>query len=467
MIYLILLIAFILRFVSLNQSLWLDEAINVVAAKSNSLANMVTQYSIGDFHPPGYFFLIWIWTHLFGFSEIAVRIPSVIFGVLTVFLVYLLGKKLLSTRVGLIAAALAAVNPLLIYYSQEARPYAFAAFAVSLNLLFFLGLIRGERKSLIWYFLGSVLVLSSDYLAYLIIPAQLSIILLGHRESIKKWAASFLPSLVVWLLWLPFFLKQLGEGIKTSANIPGWKGVVGSTGIKPLILTYVKFIIGRISYPDKLIYFGLFTPVGLLFAYFLYKGTLSLDYQKRNIVLGLLGIPLMLGLLISAFVPAFDYFRLLFVLPLFILLVAVGINSNKFLPRVFLSGTIIVELICSLIYLSNPVFQREDWRGVTAFLKVKDQTVLLENSGNLAPLQYYDGDQVNIIPALKKFPANTKQDLEDLSFGNKKEVYLLDYLVDISDPQRLVARRLNELGFKKDYTYNFNGVGFIYHYTKL
>ncbi|MBU1031365.1 glycosyltransferase family 39 protein, partial [Patescibacteria group bacterium] len=188
MIWIILTTGLCLRLISLNQSLWLDEAINVMAAKSFSLFGMVTQYAVADFHPPGWFAILWIWGKLFGYSEIAVRLPSVIFGVLTIYITYLIGKKLISGKLGLLAALLLSINPLHIYYSQEARMYSLAAFAVAVNVYLLVKLIKGERVNLIFLISGNLLVLLSDYIAYFIFPAQfIFLILAKKREILKKW----------------------------------------------------------------------------------------------------------------------------------------------------------------------------------------------------------------------------------------------------------------------------------------
>src|SRR5437867_234423 len=110
MIWFILTSGFFLRIISLNQSLWLDEAINVLAAQNFSLLRMITEYAKADFHPPGFFIIIWVWTKLFGIEEVSVRIPSVIFGVLTIYIVYLLGQKLHSKTLGLLSALALAIN---------------------------------------------------------------------------------------------------------------------------------------------------------------------------------------------------------------------------------------------------------------------------------------------------------------------------------------------------------------------
>src|SRR3989344_3043650 len=127
MIWAILIGGLLLRSFSLNQSLWLDEAINVLATQNFSLIGMITEYAKGDFHPPLFFIIIWVWNKLFGTGEIFIRLPSVIFGVLTIFFTFQIGKKIHSKALGLLSSFLLAINPLHIYYSQEARMYSLAA----------------------------------------------------------------------------------------------------------------------------------------------------------------------------------------------------------------------------------------------------------------------------------------------------------------------------------------------------
>jgi len=90
MIFPILLLALILRLINLNQSLWLDEAVQAITAKGSFA--YIFQEIIGDFHPPLYHFLMHYWVSIFGSSEIAIRMPSVLFGVGTVWLVYKIAK---------------------------------------------------------------------------------------------------------------------------------------------------------------------------------------------------------------------------------------------------------------------------------------------------------------------------------------------------------------------------------------
>lgn len=472
MIWLVLLIGFILRLISLNQSLWLDEAINVLGAKNNSFLGMVTNYARFDFHPPGYFAILWLWSKTFGFSEVSVRMPSVIFGVATIFFVYLIGWKLHSRVLGLIAALLVSVNPLNIYYSQEARMYIFAATAVSLNFLLFVKLLKNEGPNKIFLFLSNLLVLLSDYLTYLIFPAQFTVLLsLKKLQVFKTWFISLIFAILAFSWWVPIFLAQVNIGLITSQNIPGWKMVVGDFGIKSLFLTYVKFIIGRISYPDNMIYVLFFLPVGLLFLFLIWQAIVSSNKLHRTILLSWIGLPIISAWLISILVPIYSYFRMIFTLPPFVLLISVGIlkfqSRVKYLLLIFV---VAAELVFSFFYLFNPTFHREDWRSLVNFLKANqvNSKILFESNGSFAPFDYYADGMVNGIGALRNFPAKSQSDLIDLEsrLEGVMNLYLVDYLVEISDPQRLISKKLTELGYKKLDIKNFNGLGFVYQYTK-
>lgn len=472
MILVILIWAFLLRLISLNQSLWLDEGISTLAAQQNTLWDYLTMYALADFHPPGYFFIIWIWTHLFGFSETSVRLPSVIFGVLTVYLVYLIGKKINSEKLGLIAALILSANPLHIYYSQEARMYSLAALVVAFSSYAFLKLLKGEKNSQLLYFLSLVLVVSSDYVAYLIIPVQvLAMLLRRDRKVFLNYLWPSIGAFLVWLLWLPYFLKQLGVGTGAAIAVSGWKEVVGSASAKELMLTYVKFIIGRISYPDFKIYLALFTPAGLIFLYLLVRGSLVVYQKKIWYLLLWLFLPITLAFIISLKVPIYSYFRLLFILPAFLLIIGLGILSLKNpYQKTAVVLVMSIEIICSSIYLFNPQFQREDWKGLVMFFKKKDQqsNILFESNGLFSPFEYYAKDSLNAKGGLTNFPVRSQEDIIDLNslkYPNGR-IYLVEYLVDITDHQRLLQQKIETSGYKEVKKYDFHGVGFVHEYIK-
>ena len=138
--------AFLIRLISLNQSLWLDEAITAKVVHQFSLFQISSLFSPADFHPPLYYIVIKMWTTVFGYSEIALRMPSVIFSLLTGHAVFLISTRLKNQKFGLWAAALYLFNPLVMYYSQEARMYSMVAFLLTFALYFWLEIMHHTEE---------------------------------------------------------------------------------------------------------------------------------------------------------------------------------------------------------------------------------------------------------------------------------------------------------------------------------
>src|ERR1035437_4794158 len=96
-----------------------------------------------------YYLVLRLWVHL-GDSEVAVRSLSVLFGVATIPIVYLLGFRLFNRRVGLIAATLVTVHAFHIHWSQEARGYAMLVFLISLSTLLLVSALKAPRARGLW-----------------------------------------------------------------------------------------------------------------------------------------------------------------------------------------------------------------------------------------------------------------------------------------------------------------------------
>lgn len=434
-------------------------------------ASFVTKYPIGDYHPPGYFALLWIWTHLFGFSEIAVRLPSVFLGVGTVIFTYLLGKELFAKKTALIASLLLAVAPLHVYYSQEARMYSLSAFSAAASSYFLWQMVKGKKWSMLGYIVASVLVLYSDYVTYLIFPAHFIYLLISHERVWKRWLASLFFSFLAFLPWLGVFPQQIIEGREASLNLPGWEKVAGGADLKNVALVFIKTIVGRISFDNKWIY-GMISAAGII----VYGWLIFLSIKKMNPAVKFLllwfSTPLVLAVLISNFLPMLSYFRMLYILPALYLLLAYGLTLLPKQTAKFLTIVLVVANIFFLgIYYTNSKFQREDWRGATKFLdKVAGDSsiVLFEDNHVKFPYLYYTEGKSLGFRGLKHVQAKSDRDVEDVEklLNDRKRIYLFEYLVEITDPQRLLEKRIRGIGFSQKDVYNFQGVGLIRLYEK-
>ena len=477
MIWLILLVTFVLRMINLNQSLWLDEAINVNVAKALSYKSLIFNYSLGDFHPPLYHIILKSWILFFGSSEISVRIPSVILGVATVFVTYLIGKKLFENKTALVAATLMATSPLSIYYSQEARMYMLAAFFTSLSVYFFISILK---KDDLWLWIGFIiftaLMLYADYLPYLLIPIYFLYLLINRRKFVKSTMKSFVPALILILIlitpWLIILPKQISVGLSTATASPAWAQVVGAPSIQNLLITFVKFTIGRISYDNNLVYTLLFAPAAI-FVIFLFLLSLFRMSPLRFFLWFWFFGPVFLSFAIAYFVPVFAYFRFIFVLGAYYLIWAMAINTINwtFLTRSLLFLALAVNLTSATFYFLIPRFQRENWREATSYViqnSTQKTISLFESDYPPGPFDYYSRGQVKAEGALDGYNAVQSKVREKLTVitRDKQKVFLFQYLSGITDPAGLVFQELTRLGFKNTRTRDFSGVGFVYEFER-
>ncbi|MDQ6836471.1 MAG: glycosyltransferase family 39 protein [Actinomycetota bacterium] len=206
---LLTVLAAVIRLVGLaHQSYWYDEA-DTVSILHTSAGGLLARVPTWETTPPLYFMLAWLWAHLLGDGEAGLRSLSALAGILTVPIGFAAGARLVSRRVGLITAGLIACNPLLVWYSQEARSYSLLVLLSSAALLAFVHLrVRPTpRWTVIWAVTAS-LALATHYYAALTIVPQAIYLLARYRHTRRVRIA--VGGLTVWgLLFLVLAMRQL------------------------------------------------------------------------------------------------------------------------------------------------------------------------------------------------------------------------------------------------------------------
>jgi hypothetical protein len=199
------------RFASLGvQSYHHDEVITAARVIPGNFADMLRQVKVSESNPPLYYVLAWGWAKAFGTDEIGLRSLSAVFGAAVVPVAYLIGRELASRRTGLIAAAIAAVNPMLIWYSQEARSYAALVFFGALALLFFVRALHSRRgRDLAFWALASALALCSHYFAVFAVAIEAAWLLVALRSQWRLVLPAIGAVLAVGLALLPLISAQV------------------------------------------------------------------------------------------------------------------------------------------------------------------------------------------------------------------------------------------------------------------
>jgi len=259
---LILFIAATLRLWGLGEeNLWLDEALSWGQA---TMPYSGTMDSVAkDVHPPLYFNVLYATVNTLGDSEAALRLPSAVFGILAVWMVYLVSVRLGFGRYALIAGLLAAVSLFQIRYAQEVRMYSLTAFMSGFSMYTFLGLyLKGSgTKERAWYVLATALLMYSHVYGLFVVIAQ-NVYAMGVLgwQYLRPERGDSPVSLKLWVvlqgilaaIFLPWFGVLLGQVERVQGGF--W---ITKPGLQDLLKTFDLYSGGIAALSVSLLILGL------------------------------------------------------------------------------------------------------------------------------------------------------------------------------------------------------------------
>lgn len=182
---------------------------------------------------PAYLYILWLSTKIFGTSEMALRIPSVLAMLGAVWLLYLAARELFSRELALITAILFCLHPIVIFESIDIRTYVFAVLATTAATYV---LLRLRRSDSIWpaalFGLLAAVIVSFHYLFALILPAFVACFFLiktGNRKIMwRQFGVAAIVLLVACLPVIPGLLSLFHRrGILVYTPAPGLGTLIG------------------------------------------------------------------------------------------------------------------------------------------------------------------------------------------------------------------------------------------------
>ncbi|MGD0455285.1 MAG: glycosyltransferase family 39 protein [Solirubrobacteraceae bacterium] len=217
----LILLAAALRLSTLDlQSFWYDEAFTPVHVLHASLWATLRSVSHTENTPPLWYVLAWADSRVLGTGEVALRLPSALAGIATVPAAWAIGRELAGRRAALVCAALVAVNPLFVWYSQEARAYALFVLTGALAMLCFLRAQREptSRRMVAFAVTGSLALLTHYFAVFLLIGM---VLWLAYDRRTRRAALPAIAALaVVGAALLPLISAQGGHGTQWIGHWP-------------------------------------------------------------------------------------------------------------------------------------------------------------------------------------------------------------------------------------------------------
>ena len=229
---LILLIASCLRFYKIDfQSFWLDELHTVIEADTSlSWGELFGYLRCCDQHPPLFLAIEKFLFLIFGNTELVARSFSAIAGIAGVWAIYLLGRELHSSKLGLIAATLCCFNYFHINYSQEARPYALVFLFACLSFYQLARLIKNPSwKNSLFYSLWATLMIYTHYFGLFTLVSQVAVLLFFAFYQGKNLKLYLKHSIISGLLIFIFYIPWISYLVSMTAIKKFWIAPVSQT----------------------------------------------------------------------------------------------------------------------------------------------------------------------------------------------------------------------------------------------
>lgn len=390
------LVALALRLFRLGgESLWFDEAYSIWVAQGPMWDPATLLEWKVPF--PTYYALLHGWIKLFGAGPVALRLLSVVAGVLSVALLWRLVARHFGGRAAFWAAGLLALSPLHLWYSQEGRQYALALLFTILTADALLAAMRpgARRASFAAFALWGALALYTHYYVGLVLASWglWGAWVAWRRRSWPLFGALAAANGGILLLFLPGLVAPLSQAGGGTWNWVAAKyGIPGPRQLYDLAGAFTFGTLFDPATPLKLLWLAV---SGALVLAAVAPGPATDDRRREGgafLAAWAFGAPIG-AFLISQLTPLFLTRYLLPALPGYLALLGVGLaRAAGWWPRLRLLAAAL--LIASLVALL-PTYAgglKEDWRGVAAAVQAAERSgdlVLLVDEDTSVPFNYY------------------------------------------------------------------------------
>jgi uncharacterized membrane protein len=339
--------------------------------------------------PPLYYVVLWAWTRVLGTGAVALRSLSALAGVGTVAVGWAIGRELGSRRVATALAAILAVNPLFLWYSQEARAYElFVLLAAVAFLLFLRARERPSAANLGGWALASALALATHYFAaFLIVPEAALLLAAGARRRDLLIAFGVVAAASAALA--PLAVSQGGHGTSWITNWP-LRGRLQAVGY--------YYLLGESGHPlGQLVEWAVLAPILATLALAAVLGDRR-ELRAARLAAAVGGAAILAPVALALL--GFDYLAPRYLVAAWVPLSAVlAVAIGALRPPLSLAtgaAVCLAFLAVDLAVVQRPQLQRGNWRWAAARLRSRPavpRALVVSSLGGL-PLRYY-------LPALR------------------------------------------------------------------
>jgi mannosyltransferase len=329
-LFLIIITGFLLRLIKVDtRGIWYDDAFSILLA--NRPITDIIRGTAADTMPPVYYFLLHIWglvSQQFWF----LRSLNILLSTGSIYLIYILVKKLSNQKAAILAGFLTAISPFQIFHAQELRMYVVLQNALLIHIILFIEIFlfntqyNSKKMLLVGLVLSGAIALYTHNLA-IFTMAALDVYLLIKREWKKLTKLVILQGImaVLFIPWLVFLPGQIDK-IQTAFWTP-----------KPGLVQIIQGILTTLSTLPQ-------SNIGVFVAAVLIAIELVILIQKIKIrVLRRVEIQLLICLIIIP--PLLMFFMSWFMRPIYV-------------PRAFIVSGILFYALAGIVLLEPTIVSK-------------------------------------------------------------------------------------------------------------
>lgn len=308
-----------IRFYQLGaHNFWFDEYVTHYYVQNFSSFQRIREVTFRYlFSHQVYYILLKFWRPVFGKSEFSFRFLPMVFGVVSIPVIYKLGKLFFNSQVGLISAFLLAISPMHIWYSQEARGYSLATFLIMLVVYFFASALKKNKRHL-WagFIISSIIAFYTNYSClYLIIVLSGILFTKKYRHMLKQYLLSYFLIGIFFMLQAPNIIEQFS---RISSNF--W---IPRPNLNAILITFENFNVGYNATP--VIYSVTFMICSFLYIFGIWRWWKERKKELSFLILSIF-IPIIITFVISQRTSIYLDRQLLLFSPFYYLIIAAGLE---------------------------------------------------------------------------------------------------------------------------------------------
>ena len=380
-----------------------DELSALQRIEFDSFKELIKKGVMPDGHPAFVQVFLYYYTWLFGTTEWVVKLPFILSGIASVYLIYSIGKRWFTETTGVLAASIVACSQYFIFYSVIARPYISGLFFSLLALNYWLEILfndSAKAKQYVYFALFAALSALNHHFSMLFaaLCGVLGLFFLS-KQNVKKYLLACVGAALIYSPHFPVLFNQLAIG-GIGVGHGGW--------LSPPRISFISNFSFLIFHYSFLYVFAFIGVIGYFF--FKFSKNNSKTHSKiRFVLLALFTFSFLIGFFYSTEINAvIQYSSMIFASPCLLLFMA-SLAGEAPKKELWIGTLLLIGLGVGTLVFKRKYYDFIFNQSYTLYLKTTNE--ISKEKGNNKVYSMFKGEIPVLNYYIKKHKPSSKVDI--------------------------------------------------------